>query len=206
MRKIVIMIITAILIPHFILNAEDIQKRFGSNEKYELSPILGGYIFEDESYDNSLMFGVMGLLHITNRYALEGEIGFSPSSFNYRMDVGPFQKENLNIYNYSCNFIYKYPLSVNIYSYGTFGIGGISFIPEKADSNSDMYFNFGGGIKFSYWDKMAIRLDLRQYAPSVDVRLFSPRSGSIYFGPNSSPKAQVQKIIQINVGIIFLFR
>jgi len=36
---------------------------------YEISPIIGVFIFEDNSYDNSLMFGVRSLINITKRYA-----------------------------------------------------------------------------------------------------------------------------------------
>ena len=181
-----------------------------SPKGYEISPIIGVFIFEDNSYDNSLMFGVRSLINITKRYAVEGEMGFSPSSFKYEIDYGNRDvttiKEGLKIYNYCGNFIYKYPLSKSIYSYGTFGIGGISFVPEEADSNTDLYFNFGGGIKLFLEEKFAFRVDIRQYAPSVDVRFFSPRSGNVYFGPEGSPKADVQKIIQLNLGIIYLFK
>ena len=88
----------------------------------------------------------------------------------------------------------------------TFGVGGISFVPELSDSNTDIYFNFGGGIKFSFWGNKALRLDIRQYAPSVDVNFFSPRSGSVYVSPNPSAKAKVQKMLQFNIGITFLFK
>ena len=67
--------------------------------------------------------------------------------------------------------IYKYPLSESNYSYGTLGIGGISFVPEVADSNTDLYFNFGAGIKLFFGEKFAFWADIRQYAPSVDARL-----------------------------------
>ena len=56
---------------------------FDFPEGYEISPIIGVFIFEDNSYDSSLAIGVSSLFNITKRYALEGEIGFSPSSFNY---------------------------------------------------------------------------------------------------------------------------
>ena len=44
-------------------------------KNYEISPIIGVFIFEDNSYDNSLMIGVRSLINITKRYAIEGEIG-----------------------------------------------------------------------------------------------------------------------------------
>ena len=44
--------------------------------------------------------------------------------------------------------------------------------------------------------------EVRRY---VDVSLFSPRSGFPYVSPNTSPKAEVQKILQFSVGIIFSF-
>ena len=204
MKKVILLffVITLFNIP--ILAADLKDKEFGSAETYEISPIAGIFIFEDNSYNNSLMLGVRALINITKKYALEGEIGFSPSSFNYGTDSNPSIKDDLKIFNYCGNFIYKYPLSKSIYSYGTFGIGGISFVPGDAESNNDLFYNFGGGIKFLLGAKLALRLDIKQYAPSVDVRLFSPRSGSIFFQPGSSPKADIQKIIQLNFGITFL--
>ncbi|MFC1693853.1 outer membrane beta-barrel protein [Candidatus Latescibacterota bacterium] len=181
-----------------------------NSKNYEISPIIGVFIFEDNSYDNSIMFGVRSLVNITKKYAIEGEIGFSPSTFTYGIDYENSDittiKEDLKIYNYCSNFIYKYILSESIYSYGTFGIGGISFLLEESDSNTDLYFNFGGGIKLLFREKFAFRIDIRQYAPSFDIRLISPRSGNIYFKPEGSPKADVQKIIQLNLGITFLFK
>ena len=208
MKKLILLIIVLLFNVHFPLySADSINKEYGSPGTYEISPILGAFVFEDRTYNNSLIIGVKSLINITKKYALEGEIGFSPSKFNYGILGGSLIKEeNLKIYNYCCNFIYKYPLSQSVYSYGTFGMGGMSFIPETSNSSSDIYFNFGGGLRFSFGENMAFRLDIRQYAPSVDMQLFSPRSGSIYFSPNASPKAEVQKILQFNVGITFLFK
>jgi len=201
MKKIILLVIILLLKGHFSSFSEELIKRdYGSPGTYEISPILGVFVFEDRTYDNSFMLGVKP------KYALEGEIGFSPSSFNYQIYGSPLNKENLKIYNYCCNFVYKYPLSQSIYSYGTFGAGGVSFVPETADSNTDIYFNFGGGIKISFGGNKAFRLDIRQFAPSLDIRLFSPRSGFPYVSPDTSPKAEVQKILQFNVGIIFLFK
>lgn len=206
MKKIILLIIILLLNVHFSVFSEElIKKEYGSPGTYEISPILGAFVFEDRTYDNSFMLGVKSLVNITKKYALEGEIGFSPSSFNYQILGNPLNKEDLKIYNYCCNFIYKYPLSQSIYSYGTFGVGGVSFVPKTANSNTDIYFNFGGGIKISFGGNKAFRLDIRQYAPSLDVRLFSPRSGFPYVSPDTSPKAEVQKILQFSVGIIFSF-
>jgi hypothetical protein len=185
------------------MTAGDESQSYGTPE---ISPIIGVFLFEDESYGNSLLFGVRPLINISPKYAVEGEMGISPSSLKYEIDYGngyKRYKEDLMIYNYCVNFIYKYPLTQSIHSYGTAGIGGISFVPENADGNTDLYFNFGGGIKFRFGEKCAFRLDIRQYAPSVDLNLFSPRSGNIYFSPDSSPKAEVQKIIQLNLGITY---
>ena len=206
MKKIIFLITISLFSLRFTSFSADLIKEYGSPGTYEISPILGVFIFEDRSYDNSLMLGVRSLVNITNRYALEGEVGFSLTSFNYGVIGGVSKKEDLKIFNYCCNFIYKYPLSRLVYSYGTFGIGGISFFPEEADSNTDLYFNFGGGIKLSFGEDIALRLDIRQYAPSMDVRFFSPRSGSVIFGPKSSPKADIQNLLQLNIGITFLFK
>lgn len=203
-RKLILIAFIFTLFNVPIFSSDLSNKKFGSVETYEISPIVGVFIFEDNSYDNSLMLGVRSLINITKKYAIEGELGFSPSSFNYDY-VNSNIKEDLTIFNYCGNFIYKHPLSKSIYSFGTFGIGGISFVPEDADSSTDLYFNFGGGIKFLFREKLALRLDIKQYAPSVDTKLFSPRSGNIYFGPKSSPKADVQRIIQLNLGLTFLF-
>jgi len=207
MKKIILLIVIFLFNVHFSLFSEDlIKKEYGSSGTYEISPILGAFVFEDRTYDNSFMLGVKSLINITEKYALEGEVGFSPSSFNYQIYGSPLNKEELKIYNYCCNFIYKYPLSQLIYSYGTLGVGGVSFVPETANSNTDIYFNFGGGIKISFGGNKAFRLDIRQYAPSLDIKLFSPGSGFPYVSPDTSPKAEVQKILQFNVGIIFLFK
>ena len=77
--------------------------------KYEISPIIGILILEDNSYDNSLMFGVRSLITITKKYALEGEIGFSPSSFRYGIDDGNSTittiEEGIRIFNYGGNYL-----------------------------------------------------------------------------------------------------
>jgi len=168
-----------------------------SFKRYEISPIVGVLTF-DNIYNNSFIFGVRPLINITKKYAIEGEISFSPSNITTT-------KEDLKIFNYCCDFIYKYLLSKSIYSYGSVGIGGISFMPEDTDSNTDLYFNFGGGIKFLLKEKMDFRIDIRQYAPSVNLGLFSIRGGGNIFGPGSSAKTEVQRIIQLNLGITFLF-
>lgn len=161
---------------------------------YEISPIFGMLTF-DSIYDNSFVFGVRPLINITKKYAIEGEIGFSSSKMTAT-------KEGLNIFNYCCDFVYKYPLSKSIFSYGSFGIGGISFLPEDANSDTNFFFNFGGGIKILLKEKITLRIDIRQYAPSVNLGMFS--SGNI-FGPGTSDKTEVQKILQLNFGLSFLF-
>ena len=200
-----ILLILFIFIFHNSAYSQDASKKTGTAGTYELSPIFGALVFEDKSYDNSFMLGVRGLLHITKKYALEGEISFSPTSFRYNVQSEPQVKEDLNVFNLNCNFVYKYTLSPKVSSFGTAGVGFMSFMPESAESNSDLYFNFGGGLKFLFGEGYAFRIDMRQYAPSVDMRFFSPRSGNIIFSPDTSPKADVQKILQLNAGITFTF-
>lgn len=185
--------------------SQNAEQKTGTAGTYEVSPIFGALVFEDRSYDNSFMLGVRGLLHITKKYALEGEISFSPTSFRYNVQSEPQVKEDLNVFNLNCNFVYKHTLSPKVSSYGTAGVGFMSFLPESADSNSDLYFNFGGGLKFLFGEGYAFRIDVRQYAPSVDMRFFSPRSGNVIFSPDVSPKADVQKILQLNAGVSFTF-
>lgn len=206
MKKIILFVVIAIVSFNVDMKSQDKSNKFGAEGSYEVGPILGGYIFEDNSYNNSFMCGLRGLINITGKYALEGEIGLSSTNFNYTIENEGNIKHNddSKIFNYCANFIYKYPLSRIAYAYGSFGIGGISFIIDKGDSNSDLYFNFGGGIKFLLGQKIALRLDIKQYAPSVDISFFSPRSGMAYFSPKGSPKADIQKIIQLNIGLVFL--
>ena len=206
MKNVFITILLFIFVINITAYPEENEEKFGGSGDYEISPIFGAMVFEDKSYDNSVIIGLRGLLHLTKKYAIEGEMSYAPTSFRYGVTGGQIIDENLNIFNLNCNFVYKYALSPNIYSYGTAGIGFISFLPKDADSSSDLYFNFGGGLKFSYWKKVALRIDIRQYAPSVDMSFFSPRSGNIFFGPGTSPKADVQKILQLNFGLTFIFR
>ena len=105
MKKIVLLLLIIAFFNSSIFSADLKNKGFGSPETYEISPIAGLFIFEDNSYDNSLMLGVRALINVTKKYAIEGELGFSPSSFNYGIfDRNSAVKDNLKIYsthNYS---------------------------------------------------------------------------------------------------------
>ena len=172
-----------------------------------ITPNMGYLFFEQQDYENSAMFGLRFGYDITPRYAFEIGGGFSSTSFQYQLSVDDPTRdtEDVSLLQLFGDFYYNYPLSPTVTAFGSIGLGMLVNNQESRAARSDPYFSFGGGLKFYLRPDRAVRLELRQYSPDMDLKWFDPRSGNIIPTLSGSPRADVQKIIAISIGFSTYF-
>jgi len=162
------------------------------SNRVELSAYAGALIFDVSGFSDSFLAGVRGAYHLDRRYALEASLGYSSSAFTgTREDLRTGRPvsvigEDAAFYFYFVNLQYKFRLSRVVTTFTEAGIGGITLSPLHGASDSDLTFDFGGGVKFFVRENTAVRLEFRTYASSIDVGGFFPGRGSFFLSPRRS--------------------
>ncbi len=171
--------------------------------RLQLTPFFGALLLEDRSYDNAAYAGARIGTDISSSYSIEGGLGYASSGFEF--DAGDGEgRESVGMLLLFGDFLYNYPLADDFIAFGSFGAGDLVSFPESGSNRSDFYFTFGGGLKALLRPDMLLRLDVRQYAPDLEIESFNPRRGTPRFSPSGSPKSEIQKILTFTVGLTFV--
>ena len=171
--------------------------------KLQLTPFFGAFLLEDRSYDNTSFAGACISTDISSSYSIEGGLGYASTDFQF--DTGNERaRESVGMLMVFANFLYHYPLADDFIAFGSFGVADMASFPESRSNRTDFYFTFGGGLKAFLRKDLLLRLDLRQYAPDLDIESFNPRGGTPLFSPSGSPKSEIQKILTITGGVTFV--
>jgi OOP family OmpA-OmpF porin len=145
---------------------------------YFVNPMVGGYLFEgDQKLNHRPVYG-FGL-----GYNFDQHWG-AEAVFNYidtesRADAG-----DVNAYLYRLNGLYHFTPFGDFIPYLAAGIGGISFDPDRGDSDSNALFNYGAGLKYFLTESLALQGDVRHIISFSDTHhnLMYTVGVTYYFG------------------------
>lgn len=169
----------------------------------QLTPFFGAFVLEDERYESASFAGARFGLDISSSYSIEGGLGYVSTHFEAGNIDGP-TRESVGMLLAFADFLYNYPLADDFIAYGSFGVGDLASFPDSRSNRTEFYFSFGGGLKAFLRPNLLLRLDIRQYAPDLDIDSFNPRGGTPNFRPSGSPKSEIQKILITTIGLTFV--
>lgn len=121
-----------------------------------LSPFAGLYQFDDDQLlEDSPVYGLAVGYNIRERWGIEG--AFSVIDAEYK----PNNKYDADIYNFTLNALYHYRPNRTLVPFITAGIGVQSIHPGGGDSDENLLFNYGAGLKYFLTENIAVRAEAR---------------------------------------------
>jgi len=122
---------------------------------FTVSPMLGGYIFEDnQDIEDKATYGLGLGYNIDQNWGLEG-------MFNYIDTDSEKDAGDVDAYIYRIDTLYHFTPDKKLVPYIATGIGGITLDPSRESNDTDFLVNYGGGIKYFVNDFTALRADVR---------------------------------------------
>jgi len=145
---------------------------------YFVTPMVGGYLFEgDQNLDHRPTYG-LGL-----GYNFDKHWG-AEAVFNYINTESRASAGDVSAYVYRLNGLYHFTPFGNLVPYLAAGIGGISFDPDRGDSDTNALVNYGAGLKYFLTENMALQGDVRHIISFSDTQhnLMYTVGVTFYFG------------------------
>jgi outer membrane beta-barrel protein len=136
---------------------------------------------------SDFMFGARYNYNFSKNNSLEGTAGF----------IFP---EGGKLYFYNAN--YRYNISAGdelVVPFFTVGAGAVTVAPDQGDSETYLTINFGGGVGFFLSDKLAFRVDVRDYVIRV-----GEQTGDVD-GTTVTAESHSEQILEFSGGITFYF-
>ena len=122
-----------------------------------VSPLIGGYIFDDDQSINSdPAYGIVLGYNITERIGIEG-------AFNY-VDTDTRSagtKSSVAAYVYRLEGLYHFMADKDVLPYIAVGGGAITLDVDGSDKDTDFLADYGAGIKYFLTDSLAFRVGVR---------------------------------------------
>jgi OOP family OmpA-OmpF porin len=130
---------------------------------YSLTPMVGGYLFEgDQNLDHGPAYGVGLGYNFDTHWGAE-------AVFNYVDTESRTNGGSVNAYVYRLNGLYHFTPFGNLIPYVAAGIGGISFDPDRGDSDTNALINYGAGLKYFLTESLALQGDVRHIISFSDT-------------------------------------
>lgn len=130
---------------------------------FSLSPLLGKYFFDGkQELEDGNLIGLRFGYSVTEHWGGEAALDFIDTKFKL-VDVG------VDGYIYRLDGIYHFLPDGKYVPYVAAGIGGIDLQFKGAGSSSGFLFNYGGGLKMSLNDSLALRVDIRHILAYSDA-------------------------------------
>jgi OOP family OmpA-OmpF porin len=128
----------------------------GMFDDYEFDPI-GGNTFLDP--DGNALFGAGLNYHFSSGFFVGVEGRYIP------LDMRPTANSvtDLDAWFYSGNLGYTLPLTTRLDIYGVGGVSGAHWRPEGYGSETDLGFNYGGGVRLYLTRSLALFGDYRMF-------------------------------------------
>ncbi|UCH81232.1 MAG: outer membrane beta-barrel domain-containing protein, partial [Nitrospiraceae bacterium] len=138
----------------YLVTSTQAENRAGA---VSVSPLIGGYIFDDDQSINSdPTYGVVLGYNISERLSIEG-------AFNYvDTDVRSATLSNeVKAYVYRLEGLYHFMADKDVLPYIAVGAGAITLDADGGDNDTDILANYGAGIKFFLTESLALRTGVR---------------------------------------------
>jgi len=131
----------------------------GAGEKtagtFSLAPMIGGYVFDGrQDLDNAPLYSLGFGYNYTDALSVENVLQFIDTESE---KTG----ENVDGYIFRFDGLYHFMTDKRLVPYAAAGIGLISINGDARESNTNGLFNYGGGIKYSLNESLALRGDVR---------------------------------------------
>ena len=156
--------------------------------RYELSPFIGGYVFDSMGYENNLVLGAHGGKWFTDAFSAELSLDFVPTHTHTGTEqawLGQLHADAL--YHFRLGDTWA-PYLVAGLGFGVYNSGN-----EDLDEGWDLLLNYGAGVKYFIDDTWAARLDLRQPVlheeDSTHHNFMYTAGVSYFFGGPAAPAA-----------------
>jgi len=149
-----------------------------------LSPFIGGYIFEgDQDLKHKPAYGLGLGYNFDSHWAAEAVFNYiDTKSDNGAGDVAGKL--------YRLEGLYHFSSSENLVPYLAAGIGGLTLNPDRGSSDSDLIFNYGGGIKYFIKENIALRGDVRHILSFPENNLLYTVGLTFFFGGETKGAAE----------------
>jgi OOP family OmpA-OmpF porin len=126
---------------------------------FNLTPMIGGYVFEGNQNLKHSFTGGLGL-----GYALDPHWG-AELFFNYIDAEYDNGGGNVDGYLYRLDGLYHFMPDSRLVPYLAAGLGGITLDPDGGSRDTSFLLNAGGGVKYFLTDSIALRGDVRYVVP-----------------------------------------
>jgi outer membrane beta-barrel protein len=152
MKKSLLLAVAGILVAATIASA--------ANREGELSvsPIIGGYTYDDNQgrdSDANMLYGVRAGYNITKELGFEGLFEYVNSQSNSSSGG------DINMYRYGGQLLYHFFPDKQFVPYLAVGFAGLNFDAKGLDGQVHGAFDYGVGLKYFVNDRFALRADFR---------------------------------------------
>ena len=123
---------------------------------FTLSPTVGYYLFDrDQDLDDSPVLGLAVGYNFRERWGVEGAFAMVDAEDS----LG--SADNVDVYNLTLNVLYHFQPNRTLVPFVTAGVGLQSIHPGGEDSDENLLFNYGAGLKYFMTEDVALRGEVR---------------------------------------------
>jgi OOP family OmpA-OmpF porin len=122
-----------------------------------LTVLFGGYIFQgDENLKHSPVWNLKIGQDLTKEFSVEAAFDYVPT------EKTTTKRDFVDVYQTHLDGLYHFNPDGPIIPYAAAGLGWRA-INGWRDSHTGFAFNFGGGVKYFFTDRLAARADIRDF-------------------------------------------
>jgi OOP family OmpA-OmpF porin len=140
-----------------------------------VTPFAGSYVFDQrENLEKKPVYGLGLSYGFTERWAAEGVLSL--------VRTRPEQVDlDIEVVSTRLDLLYHFTPSAPATFYFAAGIGGMDFNPEVGDSDRDLLFNYGLGLKAFLSPNVALRFDARHILTADNERFSGDKNQNFSF-------------------------
>jgi OOP family OmpA-OmpF porin len=140
-----------------------------------VTPFAGSYVFDQrENLEKEPVYGLGLSYGFTERWAAEGVMSL--------IRTRPEQVDlDIEVVSTRLDLLYHFTPSAPATFYFAAGIGGMVFNPEVGDSDRDLLFNYGLGLKAFLFPNVALRFDARHILTADNERFSGDKNQNFSF-------------------------
>lgn len=156
-----------------ILAATTIASAANREGQFSVSPVIGGYAYDDNQYrefDANMIYGARAGYNFTKNFGFEALFDYVDSSF---------AGKDINMYRYGGELLYHFLPDNTFVPYLAVGYSGLHFDAKGIDGRPRGAFDYGIGAKYFLNDNFALRADVRHLVYRMDNRSNDNLEGTI---------------------------